>query len=61
MELHTGKRTRLEQLSRMEIGNKVFCMVKFHGGEPGKFVISVFCNQAIGQGRVVCKNIGCQS
>ena len=47
MELHTGKRTRLEQLSRMEIGNKVFCMVKFHGGEPGEFVISVFVTKPL--------------
>ena len=42
MELHTGKQTRLEWISRMKIRNKVFCMVKFHGGEPGKFVVGVF-------------------
>ena len=37
-----GKRTRLEQISRMKIRNKVFCMVKFHGREPREFVIGVF-------------------
>ena len=37
-----GKWTRLEQISRMEIGDKVFCMVKFLGGEPREFVIGVF-------------------
>ena len=29
-----SKQTRLEQISRMKIRDKVFCMVKFHGGEP---------------------------
>ena len=56
-----SKWTRLEQISGMKIENRVFCMVKFRGGEPREFVIGVFCNKAIGQGRVVFKNIGCQS
>ena len=29
-----SKKTRLGQISGMEIGNQVFCMVKSHGGEP---------------------------
>ena len=40
--LHMGKWTRLERISGMEIGDKVFCMVRFHGGKPREFVISVF-------------------
>ena len=29
-----GKWTRLEQISRIKVGDKVFCMVKFCGGKP---------------------------
>ena len=32
--LHMSKWTRLEQISRIKIGDKVFCMVKLHGREP---------------------------
>ena len=45
--LHTSKQTRLEWISEMKIGNKVFCMVKFHGGKPRKLIVSVLITKPL--------------
>ena len=45
--LHTSKRTRLEQISGMKIGNKLFCVVKFHGKKPRELVVSVFITKPL--------------
>ena len=42
-----GKWTRLERVSRVEIRNKVFCMVEFHGGDPREFIVSVFVTKPL--------------